>query len=108
LARRAAQPREDSRLPLAPSEREELWFVLEDAASSALARAGAAIVLARDLKSTEDAARLKAAAESSALPAFRVAVRHALEQSDEDLEEALAELEAEEVDLAKSATTASS
>jgi hypothetical protein len=32
---------------------------------------------------------------------------HALEQSDEDLEVALAELEAEEVDLAKSATTAS-
>ncbi len=76
--------------------------MLEDASSSVLARAGAAVVLAKNATVSEETTRLREAAASSALPAFRIAVNRAIDSPDAELVQALATLEAEDTAAAES------
>jgi hypothetical protein len=80
----------------APISRDQLWQIVEHAGSRPSARAGAAIALAEGL---DDAGRvrLQKAAGATASPKIRVAIeKAATSPSDEELREALAELEQEE------------
>jgi hypothetical protein len=79
------------RAPSIPTE--ELWRVLEDPASDATARAGAAVAL-RESLDDGGRARLRLAAEASASPKVRVALEAAGSATDEaELTRALSECE---------------
>ncbi len=74
--------------------REELWTVLEDAASPLLARAGAAVTLGENAPGPETE-RLRAVAEASACQAFREVIDRVVGDARADLPNALADLRAD-------------
>jgi hypothetical protein len=80
------------RTPPIPTER--LWRIVEDVGASALARAGAAVALAPQVSGAERK-RIRVAAKATASPKLHVALERAsdVETSDEELAQALAELE---------------
>lgn len=78
-----------------PASVERLWRVVEDAGRDAVSRAAAAVALGAGA-SSEDRARIRALARSSAEPRLRVALERGVDPaaSDEAVAEALASVEA--------------
>jgi hypothetical protein len=79
----------------APVTPERLWRVVEDPGAHPAARAGAAVALGTD-GSDETRRRLHAAARTTAAPRVRIAIETAALHQEDDLAQALAELDAEE------------